>query len=105
MEKISDGGLLKKIESFFDRLFEVNNMEEHKKRLDIMRKEEELHLKSKEELETLQTTLRRRIRHMENYDWEVVQDSSKENKEGFCKEIDFLECLLEAVSLELSQRT
>jgi hypothetical protein len=75
------------------------------KQIEQIRQENELHVKSKEELEALRSSLSRRIRHMENYDWDVVQESYEENQKGFWKEIDSLEILIEVINLELSRRS
>lgn len=57
------------------------------------------------ELEEISHDAYRRIRHMENYDWDVVQNSPEENRKGFMDHIWYLEQLQAAANLEIDRRT
>ena len=74
-------------------------------KVEFVRREEKLGEKDISEVESIAHEAHRRIRHMENYDWDVVQQSSDENQAGFWKEIDFLETLEAAANLEVERRS
>lgn len=71
---------------------------------EMMRQKEQLSLKTSEELNEIQQNADRRIQQMENYEWDVVENSSPENQRGFLQAIDDLNLLSRAVSLELYRR-
>jgi hypothetical protein len=68
------------------------------------RREEGLATKSDSELEELARECYRRVRRMENYEWDVVADSDSENRTGFLTEIHRLEMLEAAANLERERR-
>jgi hypothetical protein len=74
-------------------------------KVEFVRREEKLGEKDISEVESIAHEAHRRIRHMENYDWDVVQQSSEENQAGFWKEIDSLETLEAAANLEIERRS
>jgi hypothetical protein len=68
------------------------------------RREEGLATKSDSELEELARECYRRVRRMENYEWDVVADSDPGNQAGFLTEIHRLEMLEAAANLERERR-
>lgn len=106
--------LEKMLETFLKEVKELDatNIEKHIEldshirliEAELLVREEDLPSKTTEELEELRHQTYRRIRRMENYDWDAVQYSSQENQDGFHREIYSLEQLAEAISLELSRR-
>ena len=73
--------------------------------IELCRREEHLETKEISELESLAHDAYRQIRRMENYEWDVVETSSDENKQGFFAQIDFLEKLQSAANLEIERRS
>jgi hypothetical protein len=74
-------------------------------KVELVRREEKLGEKDSSELESIANYAYRKIRHMENYDWDVVEHSSEDNRVGFWKQIDSLETLEAAANLEIERRS
>lgn len=72
--------------------------------LEKVRREEKLSEKVICELEEIAHAAHRRVRQMENYEWDVVQDSSEENQRGFWSAIHELELLEAAANLEIEKK-
>lgn len=73
-------------------------------KVEIVRQEEGLGTKEVWELEEISNEARRRVRHMENHDWDIVKDSDEANQQGFTEEITRLEYLEAAANLEMDRR-
>lgn len=76
----------------------------HDLRIEIIRKEENLGSKSSSELEEIRHDAYRRVKQMENYEWDVVEQSSEENQKGFWEHISYLETLEAAANFEIDRR-
>jgi hypothetical protein len=72
--------------------------------IEKMRRQFKLNQLSKEDLQEMAHDAYRSIRRMENYDWDIVQNSSEENQRGFHERINALEDELSAANLELDRR-
>ena len=76
----------------------------HDLRMEIMRQEENLGSKTISELEEIRNGARRRARQMENYEWDVVEQSDADNQKGFWEHISYLESLEAAANFEMDRR-
>lgn len=72
--------------------------------IEQIRRDYKLCEKSIPELEEIAHDAYRRVKHMENYLWDVVADSAPENQRGFQNEINYLENLEAAANLEIDRR-
>ncbi len=72
--------------------------------IEMIRREEKLSDLDMSELQAISHESYRKVRRMENYDWDVVEHSSEDNRKGFWEHIDYLERLEAAANLEMNRR-
>jgi len=72
--------------------------------VELIRREEKLSEKDISELETISHEAYRKVKHMQNYSWDTVKNSSEGNRNGFWAEICYLEKLEAAANLEMERR-
>ncbi len=73
-------------------------------KIELVRREEKLEEKDDSELHAISNEAYRRVSRMQNYDWDVVEGSSEENRRGFWTQVDYLEILQSAANLEFERR-
>ena len=72
--------------------------------VELVRREEKLSERDIPELETISHECYRKVKHMQNYHWDTVEDSSEGNRKGFWAEICYLEKLESAANIEIERR-
>lgn len=76
----------------------------HDIKSEIVRQEEKMNEKTNAELEELAKSSARRVKQMENYEWDAVENSSAENQRGFMEHLSYLEKLESVAYFELQRR-
>ncbi len=72
--------------------------------LELFRREQKYEEVDISRLNEIAQDAHRKARHMQNYDWDIVQNLSSEIQEGFWRTVDFLEKLEDSANLEYEIR-
>ncbi len=76
----------------------------HSVKLELFRREQKFEEVDSSRLNEIAHDAHRKARHMENYDWDIVQNLPPETQGAFWSTIDFLENLESAANLEYEIR-